>query len=235
MGHRSGRSVRKELSENWQIHLVAYLSGGVPGVRSDFRIALVELRSRAEDLHVMRVFDAPPRNTAGTAVVLGDFRRLLRMPGGASDYGFVLREPPAAGQSLAPHLHDPAVATRRRSLGDYGESTTLGALFAIRQSTLRREDLHRKAPRSTSAYRVLGGRDIRRDHSIAAPDADTLWTDCDDCETQVGDIAVRALYDLTHPPKVSSGARTATRRHPDGAGFQVVILRGGGGGEEGGE
>jgi hypothetical protein len=159
MGHRSGRSVRQELSENWRVHLVAYLSGGVPGFRSDFRLALVELSPPTKDHQVMRIFDAPARYTADTAATLVDFRRLLRMPGGASDYGFVLREPPPAGESLAPHMHDPAVVNRRRSLSDYGQATTIGALFEIRQSTVRPEDAFRQVswphlPSRISAPRV---------------------------------------------------------------------------------
>ena len=225
LGNRSWRAVRRELAENWQIQLVACLSGGVPGIRPDSRVALLQLTPPSDKHEVLRMFEVPG-GLAEPATIIKDFQRLLRMGGGSSDFGFVLRERPAAGESLAPHLHDPAVVSRRGSLSDYGETTTLGDLFEIRQGTLRPEDIRREGDtRGPLAHRVLSGRDIRHDHSIAAPDEDSRWTYNTDSATQAGDIAIRALYNLNGPTEGFVWARIEagdTSAVPD---QNVIVLR----------
>jgi len=214
------------MAENWQIQMVASLSGGVPGIRPDFRFAITDLTAPADSREVLRMFDAPTRLSIEPAPIIADFQRLLRMPGGSSEFGFVLRKRPTGGESLAPNLHDPAVVSRRGGLSDYGETTTLGSLFEIRQSTVRPEGfLGRGDPRGVNTHRVLSGGDIRRDHCIEAPHEDSRWTDSTECATQGGDIAIRAFYDLRGPVEGFIWARIEAEDTPAVPGPNVIVLR----------
>jgi hypothetical protein len=214
------------MAENWQIQMVACLSGGVSGTRPESRVALIAMTTPTGRQEVLRMFDEPAGFATSAAAILNDFQRLLRIPGGSSSFGFVLRERPAPEQPLAPHLHNPAVVGRRGNLSDYGATTTLSDLFEIRLSTLRQGDLQWEGDeRGPVAHRVLSGRDIRRDHSVAAPDEFSKWTDNTDCATQTGDIAVRAVYDLNGPEEGFVWARIEAENTPSVPNPNVIMLR----------
>ena len=112
------------------------------------------------------MFETPPGWARDADEVIADMRRLLRMAGGNTNFGYVLRQQPEAGVRLGFRDLDPRTAHRRDGLRNYGDSTTLGAVFDISRSRLRPTDFVTDAP--DDAIRVISGRDIevRRHHLI---------------------------------------------------------------------
>jgi hypothetical protein len=190
---RRSERFRSVLFDSWRPTAVAYVSGGIAGIHSYFPTALVRLEPPSSETQVMHVFSVPQGQQLQADAVLADLRRNLRMSGAATDFGFTLRAFPTAGASLGFRDLDPNTTTRRESLQSYGSATTLGELFKVRLLRVRHEDLS-KGP-DEGRVRVIRGRDILTDGTIAPPNEESLWTDSPDSELAVGDILIRSIVD----------------------------------------
>lgn len=175
----------------WRPTAIAYVVGGMQGVHSSFRVALmrsVPPRSQEEVLHI---FETPPGWSGQKTAIVEDFRRNLRMSGGVTDFGYVLRELPPPGPSLGYRDLDPRNATRRESLRNYGSTTTLGEVFDVHASQVRSTDLSNQP--SEDSIRVINGRDILGDGIVIPPNEDSLWTDSAESELRAGDMLIRSV------------------------------------------
>lgn len=188
---RRSERFRSVLFDSWRPTAVAYVSGGISGIHSSFRTALVRLEPPGSDTQVMHVFSVPQGQQLQIDAVLADLRRNLRMSGGATDFGFTLRALPPAGASLGFRDLDPSNITRRESLQSYGSATTIGDLFKVRLLRVRPEDL--SSSPNEGRVRVINGRDVLVDGTIAPPNEDSLWTDAPEAELAAGDILIRSI------------------------------------------
>lgn len=190
---RRSERFRSVLFDSWRPTAVAYVSGGIAGVHSSFRTALVRLEPPGTETQVMHVFSVPQGQQLQTDAVLVDLRRNLRMSGGATDFGFTLRAFPTAGASLGFRDLDPSTITRRESLQSYGSAKILGDMFRVRLMHVRPEDLS-NGP-NEGRVRVISGRDVLRDGTIAPPNDESLWTNSPESELAAGDIVVRSIVE----------------------------------------
>lgn len=175
-------------------------------------VSAVVLRSKAAKSRPIKMF----RIADGVAaeVVTTDFRRLLRQDGGASEFGYVLRELPESHTGLRYDFCDPAIESLRQSLSEFGDVVPLSELFEFPQQ-IRLVELKAEwecAADVLGAVRVLGGRDIDREGTVAPPDDDTLWArPPEKFHLRVGDVLVRKIY----RPSTSGGLILATVRLGD--------------------
>lgn len=137
------------------------------------------------------MFEAPSGWVRDANEVIADMRRLLRMAGGNTNFGYVLREQPEAGVRLGFRDLDPRTAHRRDGLRNYGDSTTLGGVFDISRSRLRPTDF--VGEDDTDAVRVISGRDIGFDGTISSAGPESRWTRNKDQPLASGDVVVRAI------------------------------------------
>lgn len=191
----ASRAFRASLAEQWQIQTVATCDGAIPGAHSSFVTGLILLTPAGQTDGLLRMFEPPQARQRVDEIAIQDFQRLLRMKGGVTDYGYVLREPLAPGAPLAYRMHDPRTVQRRAELVDYGRSIQLGDLFDVWSgepiTQLRSVELSDE--RSSDSSRLVGGRDVLLNHQIAPPDEDSKWTEPGRATLQVGDILIRAL------------------------------------------
>lgn len=188
---RKSEKFRRQFFASWQPTAIAYVTGGMEGMHSSFRVALMRCVPPGSEEEVMHVFETPPGWLHQRSAAVDDLRRNLRMSGGTTDFGYVLRSVPPPGIPLGFRDLDPRNATRRESLRNYGSATTLGEIFDIRRSRLRTTDTSGQA--EGGSLRVISGRDILSDGTIAAPNDDTLWTDTTESELRAGDIIIRSI------------------------------------------
>lgn len=194
----SSEKVRAVIAVSWQPVLVLYLQG-TQGVFAQLHrqawVSVVFLRARQDGKTLpLRLFGYTPKDD-GMAVA-EDFDRLLVRNGGRGRFGYVLRDLPAPGDSLAFTLHDPALKARREALSGFGSAATVDAVFDTSAS-----GYHDPADRALrceadepDAVRVIGGRDLKRDGAIGLPDEQAQWARVPlDRQLQIGDILLQAI------------------------------------------
>lgn len=188
---RRSEKFRAHLFRSWRPTAIAYVVGGLSGVHSSFRVALLRSVPSGSQEEVLHIFETPPGWSSQSMLVVDDFRRNLRMSGGTTDFGYILRDLPTPGTSLGYRDLDPRNAERRESLRSYGSATTLGEVFDVRASQVRSTDLSNQP--GEGSIRVLNGRDILGDGTVAAPNGDSLWIDSAASELCAGDILIRSV------------------------------------------
>lgn len=130
------------------------------------------------------------------ANVLNDLEGLLRRAGGECRFGYVIRDTPPPSESLAFDRHNPKIAAKREDLKRFGSLRNLDNLFTLDipcVSPVR--DREKYCGRDASgAVRLLAGRDIRRDGTIAETDESTRWAIVQpEHQIQAGDLVLRRL------------------------------------------
>lgn len=193
---RSSGPVREELAKRWKPALVLYMTDAVPGVHRSFLLAAVFLHPREAQDSLLRIFRVPAGED--DQAITEDFRRVLRQGGGRGKFGYVLRDMPPPGDTLAYERHDPALAARRAELAVMGSTTTIGELFEVAPAGIamdERKRLH-ATPAQGGTTRVITGRDLQRDGVIAAPDeAVTRWALVpEDRQLKAGDILLQRMF-----------------------------------------
>jgi hypothetical protein len=191
------RRLRESLATYWQPAVVLYATGVVREAHPALRTAVVILRSRQRKSPVLRIFRLPDTPDPGAAEE--DFRRLLAGRHDRGRFGYGIRDPLPAGESLQFERHDPAVLARRADLAGYGRVIPLGELF-----DLPAPGIHPLENRDSlcdagddGAVRVLAGRDIGRSGVIAPADDRSRWARVSQGkQLQAGDLILRRIY---HP------------------------------------
>ena len=90
LSHRA-EGFRRRFFTDWRPSAIVFFTGGLAGVHSAFRTAIVQVVARNDDDGLLRMFETPPQWIDQVDAVTGDLRRLLRMAGGATEFGYVLR------------------------------------------------------------------------------------------------------------------------------------------------
>jgi hypothetical protein len=184
-----GRKARFAIFSRARPTLVTFVSG-LPHVHTDFLFALVHIRPISDERDLLRVFAVP--HHAGTDEVLGDLDDLLRMQGGRSLHGYVVRDDLPVDESLAFERHDPRVLGRRDELRSFGPLRRLAdVVVSIEPSRHSRE--HLVASDLPGAVPVLSGRSIGIDGSLDLTDVREWVRPEPALLLQPGDIVLRAI------------------------------------------
>ncbi|MEU6206090.1 hypothetical protein ABZ814_21210 [Micromonospora musae] len=189
------RRFREIVDHSWQPCLVIFAAGIFAGVHELFDTAAVFWRPRSSAGQPLKLFRFPRHE--GEKAVESDFRRLLGRAGGAGKFGYVLPGPPEAGESLSIELHDPVTTARWSELNVWGTTVPLKDLFAFPAPALHRTaDRHLlHDQRQDGSVRVVAGRDLRYDGTLAGPDDSSRWAKVPpDRQLQAGDLLVRRMF-----------------------------------------
>jgi hypothetical protein len=188
---RKSEKFRTHLFQSWRPTAIAYVVGGIAGVSSSFRVALLRSVPAGGQEDVLHIFETPPGWSSQRTAVIDDFGRNLRMSGGTTDFGYILRDQPGLGAALGYRDLDPRTAARREELRNYGSATTLGEVFDVRTSQVGSRDLAKQSGKGS--IRLISGRDVLADGTVAAPNEDSLWLDSAELKLCAGDILVRSV------------------------------------------
>lgn len=172
-----------------------------------------------------RMFEAPPDWRSSHSRVLDDFKRLLRVGGGQTEFGYVLRDPPPSGTPLGFQQNDPRIRRRIEELEQFGRAEYLDHLFEIFQSRSHGRDLEEREPYSPGASRLVTGRDVMRSGEISASD-DVTWVSAGtDAQLRASDVLVRAFQNVSPESPGLVWARVDEADLPLTASNTVVVLR----------
>lgn len=223
----ASQALRIDLAEHWQFQAIATCDAAIVGAHPSFVTGLLLLGPAGQGDGLLRMFEPPPARQRVDHQTIEDFRRLLRMKGGTTDYGYVIREPLTPGAPLTYRLYDPRIVQRRAELDDFGKSARLDELFEVwsgepllRLRTAEPVDAH-----SPGSGRIVGGRDVLANHQMAPDDEDAKWVQSEQGYLKSGDIVVRAFH---NPSTVRPGlvwAQVSDNDLPLIATDQVTVLR----------
>ncbi|MFE7129511.1 hypothetical protein ACFVIM_01480 [Streptomyces sp. NPDC057638] len=192
--------LRRMLAEHWDILAVIYSTGVVPQIHQTFVVAACFLKAKQEHRPPMKIFRAPRGDDETFAEK--DFQMLLKRGGGSTRYGYVIRDLPPATESLDFDRHHPDVVSQQADLAGFGSLTTLGELYeTVPRIHMAGHSHWISSEEQPSAVRLLGGRDIRRDGSIALPADDSYWVKAPpEYLLRPGDLILREIHGPHDPP-----------------------------------
>ncbi|MFC4469260.1 hypothetical protein ACFPH6_32905 [Streptomyces xiangluensis] len=191
--------LREAVAEDWDTLLVVYGHGAMEGFDPRFETAALFLRARAADQQPLKIFRFSARDDEAT--VENDFQGLLARGGGRTRHGYVARRRPDPGASLAFDLHDPDIEDRRSDLAGFGGVSSLGDLYhQLPMLHLADAKNWTCSAEDAGAVRLLGGRDVGRDGTIAPATEETLWGHVPESHLLApGDLLVRSVQHPTDP------------------------------------
>lgn len=223
----ASKALRVDLAKRWQLQAVVTCDAAIVDAHRAFVAGLILLGPTGRGDGLIRMFEAPHGPRRIDQQVIEDFHRLLRMKGGTTDYGYVLRDPITPGTPLAYRLHDPRVVRRRAELGDYGRSAQLDDLFEIWSGVpkLRFRMAEPVEAHSAGAGRIVGGRDVLPSHQVAPEDEDSAWAQSDRGNLKSGDILVRTIHTPSAVRPGLAWAQVSDNDLPLIATDQVTVLR----------
>ncbi|WP_431884124.1 hypothetical protein [Micromonospora gifhornensis] len=172
-----GEAFRQQVGRLWQPVLVVYADIVPDGSRAGLSLAAVFLEMRSSEPKPLRSFRIPPQEDEQT--VSKDFTALLRRRGGTGAFGYVLVEQPPAGERLSFDLNHPDTTRRWKELGVWGTPVPLGDLFKtpVPGVTPGRDSPPIYSEPLPGTVRVLSGRDVRRDGTLAGPDDSSRYAE----------------------------------------------------------
>jgi len=147
----------------------------------------------------MKIFRA--LRTGDDASVEKDFAILLKRGGGSTRYGYVVRELPHAEESLDFDRHHPDVVSKQADLVGFGSLITLGELYeTVPRIHMAADSEWISTEEQPGAIRLLGGRDVLRDGSIALPTDESHWVKAPPKYLlQPGDLIAREIHGPNDP------------------------------------
>lgn len=139
-----------------------------------------------------------------------------------------MREAPEPHVGLGFDRHDPTILARRDALSGFGRVLHLGELYEFPSSmslpNAKRRGLLCDIGDDT-ATRILNGRDIERDGSIAPPGEDTVWAKApNELRLTAGDLVMRTVYAPSDPNGLVIGVITPEDL-PIAASDSLIVMR----------
>ncbi|WP_152915958.1 hypothetical protein [Arthrobacter sp. RIT-PI-e] len=156
---------------------------------------------------------------------------MMKMEGGRTKYGFVVRGESFDGGPINFGAYHPALRTLRLELADFGSTGTLGELYDVlppghRFSSRSGSDIDHRS-QAARGVRVLRGRDILRNGTVVdtEDDDDAQLADVPlDRRLRAGDFVVRAITS-NRPGDGLIIAEVTSEDLPAVAGSSVLVLR----------
>ena len=222
---QASKQLRMDLMDNWNTELVAFFQGGIVGAYPYIYSVLAKLSHPGNQRSVLRMFEVPRNGAIDEPAVLGDLDRILRMQGGQTEFGYILRDLPPSGAQLVFDQFHPDVVRRRGELADYGRIAHLDNLFEVFPGSPRPVGDAPRRGTGLGEQRVITGRSILADRTIAPPDEKTEWVSADRSELATGDIVILGIRS---PNWVRPGLLWARVREDDlpaVAGEKTIVLR----------
>ncbi|MFE2091586.1 restriction endonuclease [Streptomyces sp. NPDC059460] len=216
--------LRQALAEHWDTLVVLYGQGAISDVHPTSVVAAAFLRAKGESRPHIKIFQALRGDD--DAAVDRDFEHLLARGGGRGRNGYVVRDMPPPQESLDFDRHDPAVLERREDLAGFGGLSTLGDLCdTVARINLTADAQLIRSEEEPGAVRLLGGRDIQRDGTIAPLAEDTKWVQAPFTHLlKPGDLVLRAMYAVGDPHGFTV-AQVTEQDLPAAAPHTAVALR----------
>lgn len=221
------QKARQLMARSWQPVVVIAGSGSNPLMGHFLAASAVVLwrpRLTGEWLP-LRMFQIP--HGVNSEDVRADFEHLMKRSGGRGRFGYVLREPIPAGDSLAFDRHDPDVKARRTDLSSFGSAVPLAKLFdlvkpAIHSSADGDKICDENEP---GAVRLLSGEDIVRGGTLAISESNPRWALVPpEGQLRAGDLVIPKI----HRPSGTGGltvAEVAEADLPLATGKSVLTFR----------
>jgi hypothetical protein len=220
-----GEAFREQIGRFWQPVLVLYADVAPDGSRAGLSLATVFLAVRASGPKPLRFFRIPPQEDE--QAVSKDFTTLLRRRGGTGAFGYVLAEQPGAGERLSFDLNHPDTIKRWKELGVWGTPVPLGDLFKTPLPGVipGRDSPPTYSEPQSGTVRVLSGRDVRRDGTLAGPDDSSRYAEVpSEKQLKAGDIVLPRFFSAMVGRNIAV-AEVAEDDLPLAASHTVVVLR----------
>ncbi len=220
-------SFRRVMGKRWHpAAIVEVGDAGLPMLHSSFRLAVTAWTSLpAANVHVTRFFTVPSARVAAQEI-FDDLDLLLRRAGGRTRFGYVLREAISLGAPLGFRANSPEARAHEEELHRYPVTRELTDVFQIIRGRVPR-DLPMSVGTSAPAgmVRLLGGRDVLQDGSIADADDHTRWVEQTDLAPPLvsGDLVFREILAPKHQRFIF--ARYTHLDDPATPASGVVVLR----------
>lgn len=195
------RSFRESLSEKAAIRYIVEHDFppqrlGIPVHRS-FRLQTVVIQVGEKLAPMAKFFKVPEAHEPNEEDrILSDFRRLARQQGGATEYGFVLREGIRPESRLLFDLQNPQLQRRMEEMGHFGQVQRLADVVTIQPGVVSpvRKSHGLTEERVVGAIPVIEGRQIQTDGSLNLEGVRYYFVDAPtEQQLQANDIVLRAL------------------------------------------
>lgn len=221
---------RRRLFSLWQPEIVCDVMGDGGKTRIRFGLLLLKPSRPAAPL-VTKFFKFSMEKEAVSHAEFEDFKRLLRMKGGQTIHGFIIRGATFDDGPIHFDAFDPKLVKMRRELADFGSALRLGDLYKVVMSGYRNPSLNRNDPDPSAEglrnVRVLRGRDILRNGTILEMDEEdeaALAQVPLRHQLKLGDFVVRTMF-AERPTEGLVFAEVTAVDLPAAAGPGVLVLR----------
>ncbi|MEV4364460.1 hypothetical protein [Nonomuraea sp. NPDC049625] len=196
----------------------------IPGIHHSVAIAAALLRGKSVHRPPLKIFQA--RREEDESAVEKDFQTLLTRGGGRTRYGYVLRDLPPPTESLDFDRHDPVVLQQRADLAGFGGLCALGDLCVTVPRIHRAADAQLiSSEEKPGTVRLVTGRDIQRDGTIASPADEVCWVEAEpEYLLKPGDLVIREVYGHGDPHSLIVAVVTE-QDLPAVASNTIVVLR----------
>lgn len=221
---RQAAQLRHDLSERWDTLLVLYSTGLIEGFHHSIETATVFLCAKAGCQPPIKVFQAS--RGGDESATAKDFATLLARGGGRTRNGYVIRELPLPEESLEFDRHDPAVLSQRADLAGLGSVSSLGDLAdTVPRIHMASDSELLSLEADPGTVRLLQGRDVQRDGTIAAPSDDTYWVRAQPEHLLLpGDLVIREIQGHWEPHGLVV-AQVTEQDLPAAASHRTIVLR----------
>ncbi|WP_168565187.1 hypothetical protein [Crateriforma spongiae] len=194
----SGRRFREAFFEKHLPTRIVTLNNSdqlIDRVHPSFQFCLVSVKTKAAAREPLKLFKPTAiTNDKQLDAVLQDFDRLNVTGGGATEFGYVIRDGLPAASPIIHDYFEPRFLQEQRSLEAIGELKRIDELFdfvPVIHTTHAREGLHTE--RADGRFWVIDGRAVQRDGTIDHGEV-RHWVDqAGERELRVGDLCFRSI------------------------------------------
>lgn len=193
-GGATGR-LRETIQRDASLRFIIELGSHWPGVHSHIELAALAMETGKSDNSLVRLFKVPSGRFNDVEELGNDFQHLCRQQGGATQYGYVLRNGlPASGNWLV-EAHHPRWNQHLKDLSEIGEVVSLSKLCRITITIVRPGSELAPEP---NGWPILHPRQVSADGSINFEDTEAVRylneaPPNEDLRLQPGDVVIRAL------------------------------------------
>ena len=238
---RSAAEWRRRLGERWHFSIVIYASNLFHGIHPGFTVAAIVLHAKGtRQPRPTRIYRIPIQGEPDS--IAEDFELAVRAQGGRRlEHGYVTGTPVAPTDGYGFDRNDPAVARRQQAWAEFGQLVSLNELCETPASPIHLTFDSRllSTDRHPGSARVLRGRDVLRDGTLALPEEGDQWAVVTNSHMlRPGDLLVRRFQRATDPgglvvaevseadlPAVASDALLTLRPRVGVSETQIELLR----------